>query len=190
MCVQLLTDVIATPPPEPATLKQWLPQLTPNTLQSVQVLQAVANVKGMVGDKAIGAYCISMAQSADDVFEVLFLGWLINRGLVLKTDDGWQVRLPSACLREQVCVFLKWHLANIVGGSPSSGGYWSEHYPLPRNALQFEVWVLLVWGGGLVLVSMDRATCTCRRCLRPFRIWRACRPPWTRYWPMPRTASW
>jgi len=29
--------VIATPPPEPATLKQWLPQLTPNTLQSVQV---------------------------------------------------------------------------------------------------------------------------------------------------------
>ena len=56
------------------------------------MLQAVANVKGMVGDKAIGAYCISMAQSADDVFEVLFLGWLINRGLVLKTDDGWQVR--------------------------------------------------------------------------------------------------
>jgi phosphoenolpyruvate carboxylase len=94
--VQLLTDVIATPPPEPATLQQWLPQLTPNTLQSVQVLQAVANVKGMVGDKAIGAYCISMAQSADDVFEVLFLGWIINRGLVLKTDDGWQVR--AECL--------------------------------------------------------------------------------------------
>jgi hypothetical protein len=30
-----------------------------------------------------------MAQSADDVFEVLFLGWLVNRGLVLKTEDGW-----------------------------------------------------------------------------------------------------
>jgi phosphoenolpyruvate carboxylase len=47
----LLTDVIAMPPPDKATLEAWLPQLTPNSLQSVQVLQALANVKDMVGQK-------------------------------------------------------------------------------------------------------------------------------------------
>jgi len=84
---QLLLDTVRGEPPSAEWLAEKLPAMSDSTRETVQVLQAVANVKNNISPRAIGAYCISMAQAADDVVEVLFLGWLVNQGLVKLDQD-------------------------------------------------------------------------------------------------------
>ena len=61
-------------------------------------------MKEMVSQKSVGAYCISMAQDADDVLEVLFLGWIVNRNLVLRNaeDDTWVCNMYVSPLFETI----------------------------------------------------------------------------------------
>jgi phosphoenolpyruvate carboxylase len=86
--LNLLAKAIEEEPPSAAALEKMLAKLPESSVETVGILKAVANVKEMVSDQAIGAYCISMARSASHVLEVLFLGWVVNQNLVKKKEDG------------------------------------------------------------------------------------------------------
>jgi len=101
--LELLVDTISKEPPSKADIESMTERMSEATLESVQILQALSNVKAMISDKAIGAYCISMAQSADDVLEVLFLGWFVNQDLVRKKEDGqWMCNMYVSPLFETI----------------------------------------------------------------------------------------
>lgn len=116
-----LLEVIKMEPPSQAKLAEWLPKMTANTCQSVQLLQAIANVKKNISAKGIGAYCISMAQAADDVMEVLILGWFVNQNLV-KYDAGaatWTCNMYVSPLFETIEDLEEMPVAlNILMNSP------------------------------------------------------------------------
>jgi len=99
-----LLEIVKEAPPSPEDLERIMAKCTDTTRETVQVLQAVAAVKGSVSTKAIGAYCISMAQAADDVMEVLFLGWAVNQNLVkMDADTGaWTCNLVVSPLFEMI----------------------------------------------------------------------------------------
>mmetsp|Transcript_4239 Transcript_4239/g.4883 ORF Transcript_4239/g.4883 Transcript_4239/m.4883 type:complete len:1130 (-) Transcript_4239:225-3614(-) len=87
--LELLVELIQGEPPSHDEMALWMECMSNETKETVEVLMAVANVKETVSANAIGAYCISMSETADDVLEVLFLAWVVNRNLLIKNEDGW-----------------------------------------------------------------------------------------------------
>ena len=80
--VKVLEAAITDAPPTEDELIAAMDTCTADTVQSVEVLQAVATVTDIVDVEALGEYNISMARTASNVLEVLALGWVVGKGLV------------------------------------------------------------------------------------------------------------
>eukprot|EP00271_Cylindrocystis_brebissonii_P012817 TRINITY_DN32322_c0_g1_i1.p1 TRINITY_DN32322_c0_g1~~TRINITY_DN32322_c0_g1_i1.p1 ORF type:complete len:1183 (+),score=274.32 TRINITY_DN32322_c0_g1_i1:143-3691(+) len=98
--MKLLAEYLRSAPPNLQDLKG---RMTDSTKEVIKVFEAIANIKDNISPLAVASYVISMTRTSSHIIEVLFLGWFVNRNLVLLNEDGsWKARLVVAPLFETI----------------------------------------------------------------------------------------
>ena len=93
--IRLLCGLLEKPP-----VKVDRRELSEETVETLQVLDVMAQMRDEVSAEAFGTYVISMTHSASHVLELLWLASVC--GLAGRTDDGWCCHIRISPLFETI----------------------------------------------------------------------------------------
>ena len=108
--LSVLESCLNSQPPSSSDLQDILEQVSSDTKQSVQVLQAVGRIAKVLGLSSIGSYVISMARSASNVVEVCMLAWIVDANLLKKGNNSSFQRMVTSFFVSSCAIVTEYFL--------------------------------------------------------------------------------